>query len=60
MDTRTHFMADPDAFPGITLCGLTIEAIILNDRPATCTMCHDDHASRGWTFPLPPTVTAVT
>jgi len=44
--------------PMATLCGLPVEAIIMNERPPTCHECHDIHASEGWTFPLPATVTA--
>jgi hypothetical protein len=63
MSYTTHFLDDAstplalDTIP-VTLCGLPIEAIILNDRPATCPTCSDAHANEGWTFPLPATVTA--
>ena len=50
----THF-SDTE---GVTLCGLPVEAIIMNDRPATCPACSSAHAVRGWPFPLPVTVVA--
>jgi len=55
-DQRTHFSIDCVT----TLCGSSVTSIILTDHPATCTVCHDAHARKGWTFPLPTTVAGVT
>lgn len=64
-DYVTHFadFADDDCHEVFgtearTLCGLVVEGIIMNDRPATCPVCHAAHVSKGWPFPLPATVSA--
>lgn len=40
-----------------TLCGRTVDSVIMSDRPATCRSCSDRWARLGWTFPLPATAT---
>jgi hypothetical protein len=61
MSYVTHFSDQPDDSwdePTTTLCGQPVEAIIMNDRPATCRECRRIHHAAGWTFPLPETVTS--
>ena len=55
MEAKTHFAQDNASQH--TLCGQPWRGIVMNDRPATCSVCSDEHHAKGWTFPLPAIVT---